>query len=164
MSQWKDFEELYRQHYVFLSLIAFKILKDRDVSKDIVHDFFLSLWKKKDTVDINTSFKAYASKAIKNMSLQYLEKIKKDKATIEKMLSPKYETPSFFEKLTDGREPKIKELLARLPESRRNIFVDHVVNGLSYNEIAQINNISINTVKTQMKRVYAFFRNQDGIL
>ncbi|MFS4454942.1 RNA polymerase sigma-70 factor [Maribacter sp. 2304DJ31-5] len=162
MSQWKDFETLYRQHYTFLSLVAFKVLKDKSVAKDIVHDFFLSFWKKKDTIDIQTSFKAYASKAVKNMSLQYLEKLQKDVAKIEKMNPPKYENPPSLEKPTNGKESKIRELLGRLPKSRRDIFVDHIIHGLSYNEIAQTNNISINTVKTQMKRAYAFFREQEG--
>jgi RNA polymerase sigma factor (sigma-70 family) len=55
---------------------------------------------------------------------------------------------------------KLQELLNRLPEKRRNILMSVVVHGHSYAEIAESNGISVNTVKTQMKRAYAFLRRE----
>jgi RNA polymerase sigma-70 factor (ECF subfamily) len=47
-----------------------------------------------------------------------------------------------------------------LPESRKQIFISAIVNGRSYAEIAEMQGISINTVKTQMKRAYAYLRSE----
>jgi RNA polymerase sigma-70 factor (ECF subfamily) len=45
-----------------------------------------------------------------------------------------------------------------LPPKRKKIFEASVINGHSYAEIAEANGISVNTVKTQIKRAYAFMR------
>jgi len=55
---------------------------------------------------------------------------------------------------------RIEALLGQLPESRRRIFISAIINGQSYAEIAEAQGISINTVKTQMKRAYAFLRSK----
>ena len=55
---------------------------------------------------------------------------------------------------------KIQALLNELPESRKQIFISAIINGQSYAEIAETKGISINTVKTQMKRAYAFLRSE----
>jgi RNA polymerase sigma-70 factor (ECF subfamily) len=47
-----------------------------------------------------------------------------------------------------------------LPTERKKIFLLHVIDRLSYAQIAEKNNISVNTVKTQMKKAYAFIRAQ----
>ena len=153
----ESFETLYKEHYAFFCLVAFHIIKDHDLAKDIVQDFFISYYQKNDSINIKTSFKSYGSKAIKNLSLQYLEKLKKEITILNKINYPKYIEPRAFTN-TSPEKNKIKTLLLELPESRKNIFLDYVLQGLSYKEIAETRNISINTVKTQMKRSYHFLR------
>lgn len=58
----------------------------------------------------------------------------------------------------DKQNNKLNELVNLLPEKRKEIFLSVVVHGKSYAEIAETNGISVNTVKTQMKRAYAFLR------
>ncbi|HZJ20018.1 MAG TPA: sigma factor-like helix-turn-helix DNA-binding protein [Pricia sp.] len=72
-------------------------------------------------------------------------------------LQDKVEQKTFGEA---NKDQKLQRLVDRLPESRRHIFMSFVVNGQSYSEIAENNGISINTVKTPMKRAYAFLRNE----
>ncbi|XHP74169.1 ECF RNA polymerase sigma factor SigW [Arenibacter antarcticus] len=139
-----------------LCLISFGIVKDKDAAKDNVQDFFISYWQRKDSISITTSFKAYAIRAVKNLSLLWLEKEKKEKALFENFQIPEYEELNVLESSNASR--KIQALLNQLPESRKQIFISAIINGQSYAEIAEMNGISINTVKTQMKRAYAFLR------
>ncbi|MFC5682730.1 RNA polymerase sigma factor [Flavobacterium sp. MAHUQ-51] len=160
MSSHKDletFENLYKEHFVYLSLVSFNITKDKDVAKDIAQDFFIYLWEKEEAVNFSFSFKAYATRAVKNLSLQYLEKNKTISLDTKKMELPK-EEEQVFEKVEENKKSKIQTLVDKIPQARREIFVSHVVEGHSYAEIAEMYNISINTVKTQMKRAYAFLR------
>tara|TARA_R110002050_G_scaffold273113_1_gene417086 strand:- start:94435 stop:94983 length:549 start_codon:yes stop_codon:yes gene_type:complete len=152
------FEKLYKEHFGFLCLVAFHVTKNRESAKDIVQDFFIYLWKKEKEIKFNVSFKSYAARAVKNLSIQHIEKLKKidsNKSTLDNLY---YEEPVSFEKEEKSKNIKIRELVNQIPESRRNIFISHVVDGLSYSQIAEIYGISINTVKTQMKRSYAFLR------
>ena len=161
MSNHKDlkiFETLYKEHFAFLSLVSFNITKDKDVAKDVVQDFFIYLWEKEEALNFTISFKAYASKAVKNLSLQYLEKHKTITLENNKIILPRFEEQVVFEKAEENNTPKIFTLVDKIPQARREIFMSHIVEGHSYAEIAEMYNISINTVKTQMKRAYAFLR------
>ncbi len=60
--------------------------------------------------------------------------------------------------MDESKISKVMKLLEQLPEIRRKIFISHVIDNNSYSEIAENQNISINTVKTQMKRSYSFIR------
>lgn len=154
----KIFEALYKEHFVFFSLVSFNIVKDKDVAKDIVQDFFTYLWEKEETLNFTISFKAYGTKAVKNLSLQYLEKNKTVSLKTKKIILQKAEEQIIFENSEENKKPKIQTLIEKIPQARREIFMSHVVEGLSYAEIAEDQNISINTVKTQMKRAYASLR------
>lgn len=85
-----------------------------------------------------------------------MEKTKKEKLNLKNLNIPDYEEQPPFDRLEHNH--KIQELLNQIPEKRRNIFISFVVHGMSYSEIAKNNDITINTVKTQMKRAYAFLR------
>ena len=147
-------EELFKDNYPLLCLVSFSIVKDKDIAKDIVQDFFVSFWNKRESITINTSFEAYAKKSVKNLSLQYLEKKKR-----EQRLMDTFETDtSAPEPKLDRQNNKLNDLINKLPTKRKEIFVSVVVDGKSYTEIAEANGISVNTVKTQMKRAYAFLR------
>lgn len=152
-------EELFKSNYGLLCLVSFSIVKDRDIAKDIVQDFFVSFWNRRQKVEITTSFEAYARQSVKNLSLLHLEKAKKGRVLkyglelVKEDYQPPMEKPR--------KNNKIFELLDRMPDKRKDIFVSFVVHGLSYSEIAETNGVSINTVKTQMKRAYAFLRTHD---
>ena len=158
----KTFEDLYKEHFIFLSLVSFQITKDKDIAKDIVQDFFVYLWEKEEVLNISKSFKAYGAKAVKNLSLQHIEKSKKITLENEKLPITAYEEPVLFEKTENDNKSNIHTLVDKIPQARREIFVSHVVEGLSYAEIAETYNISVNTVKTQMKRAYAFLREYEN--
>ena len=161
MSNHKDlkiFEDLYKEHFAFFSLVSFNITKDKDVAKDLVQDFFIYLWEKEEALNFTISFKAYGAKAVKNLSLQYLEKNKTISLENSKKILQKLEEQVVFEKVEENNTTKIFTLVDKIPQARREIFMSHIVEGHSYAEIAEMYSISINTVKTQMKRAYAFLR------
>ncbi len=149
-------EELFKKNYPLLCLVSFSIVKDKDIAKDIVQDFFVSFWNKRDTISISTSFEAYARKSVKNLSLQYLKKKKREQRLNEIILIEVDKAEAPVDKPNINK--KLDELIDQLPKKRKEIFLSVVVHGKSYAEIAKTNDISVNTVKTQMKRAYAFLR------
>ena len=151
-----NFELLFKDHYELLCLVSFAIVKDKDAAKDIVQDFFISYWQKRNTLSIQVSFRAYAVKAVKNLSLLAVKKAIKEKSMIKDLNIPEYEVQKFMNK--EKEQKKIFELLNMLPEKRREIFISSVLEGHSYREVALSSGVSINTVKTQIKRSYAFLR------
>ncbi len=60
-----SFEELFRLHYSALCRIAFAVTEDEESAKDIVQDFFLYCWRRKDELMIRSGFVQYAARAVK---------------------------------------------------------------------------------------------------
>lgn len=151
-------EQLFKEHYALLCLVSFSILKDEDAARDVVQDFFISYWERRETISINCSFQAYGVKAVRNLSLISIKKIIKERSLVENLERPELVYQKSLDQLNNY--DKIFKVLNELPKSRKNIFISFVVNGLSYSEIAESNGITINTVKTQMKRSYAYIRSK----
>ncbi|MDR2284697.1 MAG: sigma-70 family RNA polymerase sigma factor [Sphingobacterium sp.] len=157
-----EFEELFFVHYEFLCQLVYNYVGDRDVSKDLVQDFFVYFWEKRDTLKYTVSFKSYASQAVKYIAYGHL---KREKLLAEKIDSFSYEalsqTDQDFESLKrlDDIDRLIAESIRNLPEKRREIFLLSNQKNMSYAQIAELKNVSINTVKTHVKLAYAGLRN-----
>ncbi|NCU33661.1 MAG: hypothetical protein EOM23_12185 [Candidatus Moranbacteria bacterium] len=72
----KAFESLFKESYQELCNYSYGFVKDNDVAEEIVQDFFFNFWKNRKTKNINTSLKSYMHTAVKNMSLNFIEKQK----------------------------------------------------------------------------------------
>ncbi len=145
------FEILFHRYYGYLCLFANKFLNDPINAEEIVQDFFVRLWEKREKLNIDTSVKNYFFRSVKNMCMNVLqhEKIKAKHA--QKVISETEinttEDESFIE--FDLAE-KIEESIQSLPEKRREIFRLSREEGLKYREIAEKLNVSVKTVETQM--------------
>ena len=156
------YETLFRQHYSFLCLVAFRIVRDTGAAEDIVQDFFLDLWQRRTEIKSIDSFQAYATRAVKNGSISFLRK--QQTLSDEQLIAVPDGANPFEEKELvisgEAMTAKVMQLVEQLPEERKKIFLLYVMDRLSYAQIAEKQRVSLNTVKTQMKRAYAFIRAQ----
>ena len=151
---------MFRQQYRFLCLVAFRIVRDQAAAEDIVQDFFLDLWQRRNAITAVNSFQAYATRAVKNLSISFLRK--QQVASDDQLNALPDESNPLEEKeifiAGEAVTSRVMAVVELLPAERKKIFLLHVIDRLSYAQIAEKNNISLNTVKTQMKRAYAFVR------
>lgn len=161
------FEALFHQYYSYLCLTATAILKDREAAEDLVQEFYIIYWNKQ-TYQLNkTNFRAYAKRAITNDCIDYLRKQKVNEKRNSLINSPVEHDPqidSDREEQEREQYQKILDLVAELPESRRQILILHAVDQLSYNQIAEKQGVSINTVRTQLSRAYKSLRNHESLI
>jgi len=163
-----EFEILFRRNHKFLCLQAMDYVQDQFVAEDIVQDFFMDFWQRRHSIQLSSSFEAYARRAVKYKCIDYLRK----NAVAEKR-NDLLASISAMENGADEQDQQEKDhnrylqivaLMDSLPESRRNIFLMHAVERMSYAQIAEKQQISLNTVKTQLKRAYAALRNKAIVL
>jgi RNA polymerase sigma-70 factor (ECF subfamily) len=147
----KAFEMLFHQYYGHLCLFATKILNNDAAAEEVVQEFFVKIWEKKEQLSIETSVKNYLFRAVKNQCLNYIKhnfvkenyiKTKENENQLEIDFEENYVEVDLAQ--------KIKESIDSLPEKRREIFRLSREEGLKYREIAQKLNISIKTVEAQM--------------
>ncbi|SFG67707.1 RNA polymerase sigma-70 factor [Pedobacter insulae] len=157
------FEDFFHMHYRFLCLVSVQLVGDLDVAKDLVQEFYIDFWKRRQTIQLTSTFQSYAVRAVKNLSVSYLRKQQSNASRNIHLLKddgfdPMADIESQYE--MEALDSKVKTAIDKLPKECKRIFMLHNIDNLSYAQIAERNNISINTVKTQMKRAYAFLRTE----
>jgi len=145
-----------------LCYFVFSYVKDSQVSEDIVSEIFISLWEKREKLFITGKVKLYLYTSARNKALNY----KRDsKLNFENLDS----ADRIMLKMIDNPEDKLNYeelknildgLIDSLPEKRRLIFQMRRFDGLTHDEIAEILNISKNTVKNQMVKAIQFLNAQ----
>ena len=156
------FEKLFRAYYQELCTYAFYYLKDQAAAEEEVQDIFVSLWKKRDELEITSSLKSYLYRATRNHCLNVIKHLeirdsyKKHNEAIRKV--EEQELGIHME--TKELQVKIDAAIDQLPTERKRIFMMSRFEGLKYREIADQLNISVKTVENQMGKALAFLREQ----
>ena len=151
---------LFRSHFAGLCFFAQKYVKDFETAKEIVQDSFLSLWEKRETIDMSRPVKSYLTMVIHNKCTNYLRdnrKFDQNILDIENLLEvPEYDGADSMVEVE--LKLKIDSSIAELPEKCREIFVLNRYENLKYQEIADKLQISVKTVETQMSKALQHMR------
>ena len=153
------FEALFRSYYPRLCRFAMRMTGSKHAAEELVQDLFVKLWVKRHDLKPEGSLRSYLYRAIRNQAINYLkQKSRIDSPTVEPD-DLRSESPNPIEELY-ARELRttIEEAIHLLPPRCRLIFLLHRFDGLTYSEIAEILNISVKTVETQMGRALKALR------
>ncbi|GAB1372157.1 sigma-70 family RNA polymerase sigma factor [Candidatus Kapaibacterium sp.] len=135
---------------------ARKMLQDYDEAEDLVQEVFLKLWVNREELSRKSSVEAFAMTMTKNLC-------------IDRFRSKQYQTSntgldaSEIELHDHGITPDLKteqleavELVKRvmntLPDTLRQVVEYRDIEGLSYQEIADLMGMNINTLKVNLSR------------
>jgi RNA polymerase sigma-70 factor (ECF subfamily) len=163
MADLSRIEALFKEHYSFLCAVAYKVVEDEEVAKDIVQNFFLYCLDKISAIAVHSSFKSYAFRAVRNASLSYRKKSRKIDYNDELLLQTAAHLASQQEQDSleyEVRDQVLWDIIGQMPEKRRHVFLLSNKEGLKYTEIAAQLDISVNTVKTHIKLSYEFLRRE----
>ena len=116
----QQMEQLFHDHYEQMYRLAFVLLHDNDVAKDVVSDVFSRLWDKQLIPD-----QAYLMRSVKNACINIIAKKKRDERL--KQLLPLSE-----EKLTEEEPYRLEEYKDTAEELGISISAvnKHIVKGL----------------------------------
>jgi RNA polymerase sigma-70 factor (ECF subfamily) len=148
----KVFEALYYEYYPHLTRYAEGFLFDKQACEDIVQNLFIYFWENTERLDISHSLKSYFYQSVKNRCLNHLRNIHvqdKHKILYLEALLNEDDSPGWVDLEI---LKKVQDAMAELPPQMAELFKQKYLFGRKYHEIAEINNISENTVKTQLKR------------
>lgn len=146
------FDKIYVTYFARMYRFAKEyVLFDED-AENIVQDVFLTLWEKREVLDIQVSLVSYLFSLVKNRSLDYLrhqvvaDEYKQElKAKLFSLEAMNYSVGS-----DENIEHIVAAAIDKLPERCREIFIKSRVEGKKYREIADELQISVNTVENQM--------------
>jgi RNA polymerase sigma-70 factor, ECF subfamily len=149
---------LFERYYPALCWFSESIVKSAETAEETVSDVFAELWLKRATIELRSKIKPYLYTAVKNRSLNAV----RSSGCIPEPLDTLDTDPAGCEFDADGpllyNELKltIEALIERMPERRRRIFRMTRIDGLSYQETAEILSLSVFTVQNQMVEAVKF--------
>ena len=146
----KAFEDCFRQYFKPLCVYAASFVNDEEAAKDLVHDAFLSVWTRRHEVDFTRPMYPYLMNLTRNNALNYIDhlRVRERHEAAEMQRGELYEDPRAdnHEELIADIIKRIDTLPGRCSEVMRLFFLD----GKRYKEIADLLDISVNTVKTHI--------------
>ena len=156
------FEMIFRTYYRSLCQYAYSFLNDKDEAEEVVQATFINVWEKKDTLQIETSFKSYLYRMVRNACLNAIkhEKVKHQYAVHQLAFGDNSIESVNQAVMRNELEWKIQEALKALPEQCRLVFQLSRFEELKYSEIAEQLNISIKTVENHMGKALKIMRDQ----
>ncbi|MFW5886373.1 MAG: RNA polymerase sigma-70 factor [Bacteroidota bacterium] len=155
----RNFELVFRNHFVSLCQFALKYVHDLDTAKEIVHDCFINLWEKRETIDTSKPVKSYLSTSVYNRCLNYIrdnKKMDRDESHFQNLDNG---ASDHGDKLMEKElEEKIERVIESLPDACKTVFKMNRFDGLKYSEIAGKLNISVKTVESHMSKALKVLR------
>lgn len=155
----KAFELVFNKFHGALCSYSYRLIKDEEIAKETVSEIFLKLWQKREEIEIKHGLKPYLFRCVHNACIDYLNVSKLNRLPFQIELSDQIkelivdENDYILEKIIfDEAESDVWKAINLLPPQCKTIFCMSRFSLLTYNEISEELNISVNTVKTQISR------------
>lgn len=156
----KGLELIFKEYYEVMCLTALRITKERSLAEDIVQEVFYELFRKRDTVQIQ-SLVGYLKRSVYNRSLNKIKSNKDIFDSDDLNIELSDNSVSSQENLEFKElEDYLNEVIDRLPEKCRLVFILNRFEELSYKEVAAKMEISVKTVENQMSKALRILREE----
>ncbi len=144
-----SFQNIYQRYAKDVYRFAFWLSGDSDEAKDITSETFIRLWTAKNDIVVET-VKAYLFKIAKNL---FLQKKRNQKQNIDLDVNIIDPTPR-PDTITEVRSELqyVLKAMQKLPEVDRIALIMKTHDGLSYQEISRVLDISVSAIKVKIHR------------
>lgn len=153
------YEAIFRQWYGPMVGVTTAILRDQGPAEEVVQDVMLELWRRRESIVLTQTLRAYLFQASRNRALNYLRR-QRVETRGESTIAAGMPTPDHAD--AEAREAElavaISEAIESLPGRCREVFELSRVQGLRYAEIATALGISVKTVEAQMGKALRVMR------
>ena len=157
---------LYQQESRYLLGVALRIVRQKALAEDVLHDAFLSIWRRAGSFDATRgSGKGWIYVVVRHQALNVARarahEISADEDTVETLLHERQDdgpgdaSDAYALQADMG---KLHDCLGHLDEAKRNCILYAYVDGCSHSEIAKRIASPLGTVKAWVKRGLASLR------
>lgn len=141
------FEEIFITYKGLVAFIISSYIESRDDIDDLIYETFLQFFN--NASNIQTNIKGYLTTIAKNKTLNFINKQRRsENVDIELLDSLHYQSY----KLTDHFSLIVTQMHQHLSYIEINIILDHLIEDMTFNEIADKYSINVNSVKSRYFR------------
>ena len=148
------FTQLYLHFGKKLILFSASLVRSREIAEELVEDVFVKLWANRRTITEIENITVYLYVAVKNQALNKLSQKAGElisapfdhlDTNVSEMIADPYDMM-----ITSEMMHRMHQVVEGLPPRCKMIFKLIREDGLKYKEVAEILNISVNTIDVQM--------------
>lgn len=156
------FEEVYNRYHKSIYRYLISIFQVPDMAEDLTHEVFIKLWEVREKLDIKGNFKSYLFRMSHNLAVDMSKALARDRQLRDRLILH-YQGFSDMELRTLEELKRfdnlVEEALQSLSPARRRVYELCKIEGKTYQEAADLLQISPNTVKEHMGQALATLRN-----
>ena len=146
---------IYEKHKKRFYNYFVKMTSDREVSQDLLQNLFVRILKYKHSYKLSQPFLPWSYRIARNLVYDLSKKPSVTDSAIE-LENIQVQMPDKSEELlVVEREGKLKRVIALLPLERRELITWTKIEGMKYEEVARIKEITVGAVKVQVHRAMA---------
>jgi RNA polymerase sigma-70 factor, ECF subfamily len=144
------FEELVRRHRLGTYRVALRMLGDEGDAEDATQDAFVQAWRNLAGFRADAAFSTWMYRIVTNRCLNMLRARRRTSPLPEDREAP----ASRPDRIAEGRwqVEDLKRAIGRLTPEQRAPLVLRELEGCSYEEIAEVLDVSISAVKSRLHR------------
>jgi RNA polymerase sigma-70 factor (ECF subfamily) len=162
----KAFELLVARHSRFAGAVAMGVVADYHAALDVVQEAFVKVLEGLAQLEDPERFQAWLRHVVRSTSLDHLRRRKVTGRAAEALPGQDDESeplpaPALApEDLLEQAElrAQVREEISALPESQREVVYLKYLEGMSYEEIADVTGLTINTIESRLFRARASLR------
>lgn len=155
----RAFEELINRHRPKIMSTIMNIVKDREVAEDLFQEATIKIVDvlKQGRYDEKGKFLPWALRVARNLAIDQFRKEKRNPQISAgdniQMLENLYSSGDRREReiIRSENTRMVREMIRELPAKQREVLIMRHYNGLSFKEIAELTDVSINTALGRMR-------------
>jgi RNA polymerase sigma-70 factor (ECF subfamily) len=166
-----SFEELMRKYNKRIYGFIFRMIRDEEVSAELTQDFFIKIYRVLDGYNFEYKFSTWAYRVCRNMVIDYVRKnqaqvdsLDDETVTQKQMLeSENYVREDGFENMArEELNQCVWKMVDRIPLKYRELILLRYLQGLKYDEIAEVTELPAGTVKNRIYKAKELLRAEMG--
>ena len=159
------FSTLMRKHQKGVHALIWRKIGDFHIAEEITQDTFIQVYKKLGTLEDPNRFEGWLYVIANRLCINWIKrnKVKMDKLNMQSLedTHPEEVEKASYEyhishqretEITNHRQNLAKTLLQQLPESERTIVTLHYLGKMTSKEIGKFLGVSMNTIKSRLRR------------
>jgi RNA polymerase sigma-70 factor (ECF subfamily) len=160
----RAFTELVERYQGRLLNFIYRTIGDREKAEDLVQEVFIRVYRHLHRFDRSKKFSTWAYTIASNLAKNELRNRSRNPLVLFQTVQKNQgdsERPVEFEDFNSRPDDMyerrhlrqlVEETVAKLPEHHRNVFILRELEGKSYEEIAEITDCNLGTVKSRLNR------------
>src|SRR3981081_2581726 len=159
-----SFQELVERYQTRLLNFIYRTIGDREKAEDLVQEVFIRVYRHLHRFDRSKKFSTWVYTIASNLAKNELRNRARNPLVLFPAVQKNFEDddrPLQFEDTTSRPDDMyrkrhlreiVEESVAKLPEHHRTVFILRELEGKSYEEIAEITDCNLGTVKSRLNR------------